>query len=78
MSPSNRILTGICFHCLSCGRSLAGSEQTRTYPKSPELIALCNTCLHKSKDHSYSYEFEHQALTESTSINNLPQNDEIP
>jgi len=65
---SNRILTGMCFHCLSCGRSLSGAEQTRTFPKSPELIALCNTCLHKSKDIHYAYEFEHATLTETSKI----------
>jgi hypothetical protein len=73
---SSRILTGMVFHCIACDRTLAGSETTRTYPHSPELVALCNTCLHKSKDHSYQYEFEHQAFTESTSISNLPSYDE--
>lgn len=73
---SSRILTGVCFHCICCGRSLSGAETTRTFPKSPELVAMCNTCLHKSKDHSYAYEFEHQTLTEATSLQNLPQYDE--
>ena len=76
MSNPSRILTGICFHCLACGRSLSGAEQTRTYHNSKELIATCNTCMHKAKDVSYAYQFEHQVLTETTSINNLPCYDE--
>lgn len=71
----NRILTGICFHCVACGRSLSSQESTRTYPNSPELIATCNQCLYKSKDTSYAYEFHHSALTE-TSKSNSDDSDE--
>lgn len=73
---SNRILIGIVFNCVCCNRSLEGAEQTRTYPKSPELIGLCNTCLHKSKDHSYQYEFQHSALTEAVDLSNMSYSDE--
>lgn len=65
---SNRTFTGFILNCLACNRSLDTNESTRTYPKSPELIGLCNTCLHKSKDIHYAYEFEHSALTESSKI----------
>ncbi len=65
---SNRIFTGFIFNCLACNRSLDGNESTRTYPKSQELIGMCNTCLHKSKDLLYAYEFEHATLTESNKI----------
>lgn len=71
MSKSNRILTGVVFNCLCCNRSLEGTEQTRTFPKSEELIALCNTCLHASKDHSYQYEFSHQTLTDAVDLSNM-------
>lgn len=65
---SNRIFTGYIFNCTCCNRSLDTNESTRTYPKSQELIGMCNTCWHKSHDAAYAYEFEHASLTESSKI----------
>jgi hypothetical protein len=53
----NRVLKGMIFRCLCCNRPLDSNESTRTYKGSDELIGTCNTCLVKSKETDYGYQF---------------------
>ena len=65
---TDRIFTGCILNCLCCNRSLDTAESIRKYPKSDELIGMCNTCWHKAHDISYAYQFEHETLTETSNL----------
>lgn len=47
---TERILQGYISRCICCNRILSGTECTRTYPNTKELVATCNSCLNAAKD----------------------------